>query len=252
MMVSRQVFAWLRLLLMPGLLALVAFLGGPLSALAAYAPGTPAVAAPPGAFPTVLVSETIGAAGATVRLTSGAATLALVVPPGAFPSPVQLTIYQVSAGVMQSQLPAGYTLVDGFAVGWSPPTPAAVPLTFTVSDPSITPSTQVFETTNTGLVPFPGASVVAGSVTVTFTDDPGIILGQRPATPAQVAQAPAPLYPSTTASRMPTQLPSTGAGGTAGQTGAALPGAVSLLGVLGLIMLSGVVSTRRQPVRRPQ
>lgn len=167
-------------------LGLSALLAGPLAALADYPPGPYPGPGPGGAFATVVVSQTVGSSGATISATFGAATLTLVVPANAFGAATQITVYADNPAVVDPLLPAGATLIEGFAVGWTPGSTAASALTLTISDPAIPGGAAVFQTTGGGLVPVTGAQVQPGSVTVSFTTDPGFVIA-KVATSAKTA-----------------------------------------------------------------
>ena len=216
-------------------LALLALIAAPALVLAAYPPGPYPGAGPVGAFPVVVESETVGSAGADLHATSAGVTLDLSVPPGSLPAGTQVTIYGGAADVLAALLPSGATLVDGFAVGWTPSGPAALPLTLTVSDPRIGSGDLVFVTTPTGLVTANGAQVSTGKVQVSFTTDPGIVIaapsGEASSSPTPgPTGTPAPLPPTTSGNTSP---------GNSGMPPIVLP-AIVVIGILagGLMLAS--------------
>jgi hypothetical protein len=159
----------------------------PLVANADYPPGPYPGPGPAGAYATVVASQTICSTAGTLTATYGSATLTLVVPAGAFSQCTQVTIYADNPAVISPLLPSGSSLVDAYAVGWTPTSTASVALTLTISDPAIPGSATVYQTTASGLTPFSGAQVKAGSVSVSFTSDPGFVIAKTTAgTPTPV------------------------------------------------------------------
>ena len=220
-------------------LSLLLFL--PAVALAGYPPGSYPGAAPTGAFPTVLVSQTVGASGGTLSATSGAAAVTVSVPAGAFAQDTQVTIYGVDSSVLGSLLPSGYVFVDGFAIGWTPTSTALHPLTLVVTDPNISATCKVFQTTASGLTPDNSASVRQGSIQLSFTTDPGFVVGG----PSAAATPP----PSATPSPV-TTLPPTSTAGTGSTGGLSGNGIALLLVVVGLLGLTGLTAHAVQGPRR--
>lgn len=213
----------------------------PLVALASYPPGAFPGPAPIGAFPSVVLSQTVGTSGGTLSVASGTANITVTVPAVAFTQDTQITIYAIDTSVVGGVLPAGYRLVDGFAIGWAPVSTAALPLTLRITDPGIGTTDQVFETTASGLTPDISASVSAGSASVSFTTDPGYVV----AAPSAVSTPPPSAAPTPATTLPPTST------ATGGSTGSAGPGSPLLwLALVGVIGLCGLAADTWRRTRR--
>jgi hypothetical protein len=110
----------------------------------------------------------------------------LVVPAGALPAGTSVSVYPVNnAAVAAQDLSTTSTTayVAGFAVSWlttSDTSPTATsPITMTINDPNIAAGDAVYVLTPDGpqLV---GTAIAAGSVTITLTQDPVILVGAPP------------------------------------------------------------------------
>jgi hypothetical protein len=209
-------------------LALVGAALGPTTASAAYPPGGYPGPAPAGGFPTVVVSETVSPGGGSLSAADGAAQLALTIPSGAFSQSTQVTIYGGADSVLGSLLPSGEHLVLAYAVGWDPSSSPLSPLTLTIGDTAIPSDAIVYYATATGIAPATGSTVTAGSITVSFSADPGILVAA----------------PGTSS---PPPLPFTGAAEGASGGGPPLLALVGMvIGVLAIVW--GVVGWRRRGV----
>jgi len=156
--------------------AFLALLGLPLSAAAAYPPGTFPGPAPGGAYRTVVVSKIVCSDGASMLASYDQAALTLEIPKGAFSTCTQVSIYVAEPGVITPLLPAGADLVDGFAVGWTPSGPSSGLLRLTIDDAAITAGAQVLATTANGLHPFAGAKTGIGQVVLAFSESTGFVV----------------------------------------------------------------------------
>lgn len=156
-----------------------------LTVLAVGYANTPPVTAPPGSFVTVLTSATL-IAGTPADLVSG--PIRLQVPADALPAGTQVTVFAGNQARLQALLPAGWTYLDGYAVGWLAPDgtspDASAPLTLTIGDQGISSEDSTYVTTSTALSPVT-ASVSAGAATFNFTTDPGFVVAspQPPPSP---------------------------------------------------------------------
>lgn len=165
----------------------LALLAAPVSA--AYPPGGYPGPGPAGGFPTVEVSQTVGSSGGTLTATDGSVALRLTVPAGAFSQSTQVTIYKGSNTVLSSLLPSGERLLLAYAVGWTPASTAAAPLTLTITYTAIPSDATVYLTTATGATAVSGTTINAGSVTVSFTADPGVLVAEPAAASVPVTGA---------------------------------------------------------------
>ena len=166
------------------LIASIALLVFPLSASAAYPPGTFPGPAPGGAFRTVVMSKIVCADGASMKASYDQAALTLDIPKGAFATCTQVSIYAAEPGVVSPLLPAGTVLVDGFAVGWTPLGPSAGILRLTIDDVAITAGAQTFATSANGIRPFPGATTRVGQVVLAFSESTGFVAAVAVANPS--------------------------------------------------------------------
>lgn len=218
-------------------------------AVAEYPPGSFPGPAPVGAFPTVLISRTVCAAGDLQSVSAGGSTISLEVPAGAFSECTQVTLYGVDgATIVADLLPDGYTFVTAMAIGWAPtnsPQPGAggtpaIPLTLTISDPAIKPGASVFYTTGGGVVAASDITVNDGRALVSVAAAVGIVVATKGEQQVQGATG------------SPAQLPSTSTAGPSavGDESQAGLAAIAALVLLGGVGLSGVVSARRRQRRR--
>ena len=214
-----------------GVLAVALLVAMSAAASAAYPPGGYPGPAPAGGFPTVEVSQTLGSSGGTLSATDGAVQISLTVPAGAFSASTQVTIYKGADSVLASLLPSGEQLLLSYAIGWTPSSTPASPLTLTITDTAIPGDAIVYDTTSTGVTPAGSATVTAGSVTLSFTADPGIVVAEpSSASPTPVAS--------------PAPVPTTGAGASPGGGSLMLGLVVAVLGILAVV--GGVVGWRRR------
>lgn len=151
-------------------------------------PPTPVVGV--GAFSAVVTVGTCGATGCTVTGTVDGATITVVVPPGTFTTPTQIVI---STGTPPAP-PAGFVNRVAFGVaaelGGAPVMGTfANPISITVTDPAISPGWAFDETSATGDVPAPGATVGTGTAHVSISSDPDFVLLAPVAVPVAVVPA---------------------------------------------------------------
>jgi hypothetical protein len=145
-------------------------------ALAEYPPGAFPGPAPAGAFPTVLLSQTVCGDGGELAVPDGPASINLRVPANAFVDCAQITIYGADATLIGPLVPDGYALVTAFAVGWTPKVDPADPLSLTVSAPSINVDSVVSRTITSGLDGSAGFTEAAGTVTASVRSAFGIVV----------------------------------------------------------------------------
>ncbi len=113
-----------------------------------------------------------------------------MVPAAALPVGTTVSVYPVvNPAPLQAMLPTNLSYVASLAVVWVTPTntspDTAVPITMTISDPSIIAGDHVYELTSSGLTDV-GTATVDGSVTITFSSDPTFIVTK----PHLIAQSP--------------------------------------------------------------
>ena len=219
-------------------------------ALAEYPPGSFPGPAPVGAFPTVLISRTVCAAGDLLSVSAGGSTISLEVPAGAFSECTQVTLYGVDgATIVADLLPDGYTFVTAMAIGWAPtnsPQPEAggtpaISLTLTISDPAIEPGATVFYTTGGGVVAANDITVNDGRARVSVGAAVGIVVATKGEQQVQGATG------------SPAQVPSTSTAGRSAvgdQFPAGLAAMAALVLVSGAAFAGAVLSARRRQRRR--
>jgi hypothetical protein len=123
------------------------------------------------------VSGTASSSSATnVTLVMSNTTSSLTVPAAALPNGTTVSVYPItSITTLASMLTVAQSYVVAVAVNWqtalgtSPP--ASVPLTLTITDPSIVAGDTIYLVTSTGLVAS-GTTTIDGTATVTFSSDP--------------------------------------------------------------------------------
>jgi hypothetical protein len=162
-----------------GVLGLATAAGASIAAVGQYGPPPPAPGPALPGFSTVLLSETVGPAGATLpTVTADGATWTLVIPPGAFPADVQITL---TAGDLATLGPAaftGYTITAALGVqvqemnGTPYPGTFLLPLTLTSHDPAYTAASVVGIWNGTSLTPYTNTTSAPGVVTISFDTDP--------------------------------------------------------------------------------
>jgi hypothetical protein len=217
-----------------GSLALLALLIFPLTAFAAYPPGTFPGPAPGGAYRTIVMSQIVCPAGGSMQASYDQSALTLEIPAGALSACTQVSIYVAEPGVVSPLLPAGALLVDGFAVGWDGSAPAGSALTLTVADAAITAGAKVFETTGSGLQPSAGATLAPGIVKLGFAMPFGLVV----AIPGSLASSiPSPSGGVLGATGRPTMTPPAT---TTGPELGALPGGIAGP-LVAFLLLSGLV-----------
>ena len=89
--------------------------------------------------------------GGSLQASYDRSAIILQVPRDAFSECTQVSIYVAEPGVIEPLLPAGTSLIDGFAVGWLPVGTAARTLTLSINDAAITPAAQAFEMAAAGV-----------------------------------------------------------------------------------------------------
>jgi len=122
------------------------------------------------------------AASTTVSQSSGAASAVVSIPAGALPIGTSVSLYPVTnSAPLLPQLPAGASYLASFVVAWRSPDgtspTAAVPLIMTIKDPGIVAGDIIFMPTSVGLTREVTAAT-NGSVSLTFTTDPTLILSR--------------------------------------------------------------------------
>ena len=131
---------------------------------------------------------------ATASATVGSTSAALTAPAGALPAGTTLNLFPLSTSYPSSSvLPQGSTFVAGFAVNWTTPggqSPnSSAPLSVVLTDSSIHVGDVVYMVVN-GQTQIVGTATVAGSVSVTFQEDPIFLLGSPPAAVVTSGDAP--------------------------------------------------------------
>lgn len=144
----------------------------------------PPVSAPPGAFPTAIVSGTASSTSdTTISGSAAGSTYMLLVPKGALPNGTTVDILQGNPSVLASFLPSGQGYVDSAAVGWQAPdgsTPVAgSALVLTVTNQQVTSGDSMYQTVTSGLQPASGASASPHQWSASFTTDPGFVVAGR-------------------------------------------------------------------------
>jgi len=130
----------------------------------------------------------------TASATVGSTIAALTAPAGALPAGTTLNLFPLSTSYPSSSvLPQGSTFVAGFAVNWTTPggqSPnSSAPLSVVLTDSSIHVGDVVYMVVN-GQTQIVGTATVAGSVNVTFNEDPIFLLGSPPAAVVTSGDAP--------------------------------------------------------------
>ena len=130
----------------------------------------------------------------SVSQTSGAASATLTIPAGALPANTTVSVYPVTeSSSVTSQVPAGQSYVAAIAITWEAPdgtSPAATaPITLKISDPSIKAGDTIYMLTSSGPKAV-GTASADGSATVTFTSDPVFIVTAASATTTTVPSKP--------------------------------------------------------------
>ena len=143
-----------------------------------YGPPAPGVPAVPGGYSAVVTSQTIGTVGGKVGPVSvDGITTTLTVPAGAFPVSVQITLTAPNLAAVGGAGFAGHRAVAGVGIqvqkhGAAYPGTFLKPLTIIMSSSSITTSSVVVVWNGSVFVTESGATLAAGSATVTFNRDP--------------------------------------------------------------------------------
>lgn len=156
---------------------LVTGAGGALAS-SGYGPPSPGAPSVPGGYSAVVTSQTIGPAGGKLGpLSVDGVTVTLTVPAGTFPVAVQITLTAPNLAAVGGAGFAGHRAVAGVGIqvqehGAVYPGTFLKPLTLTMSSSSITTSSVVVVWNGSVFVTEPGATLAAGSATVTFDRDP--------------------------------------------------------------------------------
>lgn len=126
-----------------------------------------------GTVTSVTASDT---ATTTLAGSADGATTSISIPAGALPSGTTLSTYPiVNLTDLNAQVPTGQSYVVALGVTWETPSgtaPAAtLPITMTISDPSIVAGDSIYIETSSGLSSV-GTATENGTITVTFENDP--------------------------------------------------------------------------------
>ena len=173
----------------PALIGLATAAGASIGAVRQYGPPPPPPPSLPG-FSTVLTSETVGPAGATLpTVDSDGATFTLTIPPGAFPENVQITLTGGDLATLNPAAFHGYMINAALGVqvqlnGAPYPGTFLMPLTLTSNDPSYTAASVVGVWNGTSLTPYSNATSAPGVVTISFDSDPDFAI-QSPTSQAE-------------------------------------------------------------------
>ena len=146
------------------------------------------LAPPPSGTPsgstTILQSSTYsGTSETSISGSSGSSTATVTVPAGDTSLVgATLSLYSLNTAKLPTA-PSGNSYVDAFSVSWQTasgtvPT-ATIPVTISITDPSIKPGDTVYELNSSGsLVPVPASDVtIVGDVmTITFSTDPTFVI----------------------------------------------------------------------------
>lgn len=152
----------------------------------------------PGGFGSIACSQTVVSASAVVSCQAGTSSINVNVPASSFSIPTIISVTTGSASQIGSAGVTGYNAVLAIGVditqnGQKYQGTISPPLTVTISDPSITSTSQIvmFDTSSQSWVSVPGASVSNGKVTLSITSDPDFaVLAQQ--TSATVSSSSAP------------------------------------------------------------
>jgi hypothetical protein len=101
-----------------------------------------------------------------------------------FPTPVrEVILYRGDSGFLTGQLATGYTYLYGVAVVWQGPDAFEPGVTLQLFHPSFQDGDEVFLVNPDGTLSPHGATVINGTVTIVFTEDPGFVIARAPEAP---------------------------------------------------------------------
>ena len=138
---------------------------------------------PKGTYGTPLTGA-LEQSGLRLTLRSGLAKAVLWVPPGALPLGTRVALASVTdATALLKDLPAGESYLVSFSISWLAPNgtspKASKPLLLTITDPTIKVGDIIYMLTPHG-VQTVGTATVGGTITITFTTDPNLLLASVP------------------------------------------------------------------------
>jgi hypothetical protein len=196
----------------------------------ASAYGTPSNATVTSASAPTLVSET-----------SNGATASVSVPDGSLPVGTVVSIYPMTTHSSLS-LPKKETFISSVAVSWEAPTGSAPtadsPITLTITDKTIKTGDTIYLVTAAGSLKTSGSATTNGTVTVTFVDDPVIVVAHaakaKTSSKSTAAVAGSTVTPASSSSSNAPGAPAS-TPGTTGSGSLAFTGTSSLLIWLALI-----------------
>jgi hypothetical protein len=219
-------------------------------------PGGPPQSATSAGFISIVTTQAVTNAGGTVSGSANGATAAVTVPGGATTNGANV---EISTGIPDTINAApGNTVVADFSValvdqssGLKMAGPFTPPISLTITDPSILATDTVVMVTAPGqTTTVSGATVAAGTATVTFTNDPNFAVISSAATATTPTTTPAsPASPGSPAS--PSAATPAISGATSVVTGKPFLGEgllASLLVLSGLVVFGTIVWRRRRRV----
>ena len=141
--------------------------------------------------PTAVIANTGVATTATATISSTSAVL--TAPANSLPTGTTLNLFPLTGSYPSSAvLPQGATYISGFAVNWSTPSGqspnSSAPITVVLTDSSIKVGDTVYMIAN-GELKIVGTATVAGTMSITFDEDPIFLLSSPAAavvTPGEV------------------------------------------------------------------
>ena len=146
----------------------------------------------PSSFPVEVGCTCLFSLGAsTFNLTDNGVQISVTIPSGAFAhTQTNLCVFRGNLATLGSAVPAGQSPVSAYAVKWNHiitgTAPALVPLTLTVTDPSVKAGDQLFAV-DSGAPVTTGGTVGNGTWSVSFTNDLSFVVTQAAPAPPVTA-----------------------------------------------------------------